>query len=146
MVRRFQIGLAAGLALAGSGAATMAGTLCTLVVDSKSGVLLTEKGDCETRVTPASTFKVALAAIGFEEGLLQGPHEPVRQYRKGEVDWAGRTWRGRVDPTSWMKHSVVWYSQRLTRQLGAEKLEAPGAGARVRQCRFFGGSREAQWP
>ncbi|WP_425087307.1 class D beta-lactamase [Stappia sp.] len=124
MVRRLFFALVAGLALAGSNAAGKAGALCTLVVDSKSGAVLTENGDCETRVTPASTFKIALAAIGFEEGLLQGPHEPVRQYRKGEVDWGGRAWRGHVDPTSWMKHSVVWYSQRLTRKLGADKLEA----------------------
>jgi beta-lactamase class D len=124
MTRQLLFAVVGGLALVGSSAAAVAGTLCTLVIDSKSGAVLTENGDCETRVTPASTFKIALAAIGFEEGLLAGPHEPVRQYRKGEVDWGGRSWRGRVDPTSWMKHSVVWYSQRLTRKLGAEALEA----------------------
>ncbi len=108
--------------LAGIGAAR-AGVVCTLVIDSQDGASLLESGDCDSRVTPASTFKVALAAIGFEEGILAGPHAPVWTYAKGEVDWGGEPWRGDVDPAWWMKYSVVWYSQRMARKLGAARLE-----------------------
>jgi beta-lactamase class D len=54
------------LVLAGSSAAAVAGNVCTLVVDSTNGAVLAESGDCESRVIPASTFRIALAAIGFE--------------------------------------------------------------------------------
>ncbi|CAN0473180.1 unnamed protein product, partial [Scytosiphon promiscuus] len=96
---------------------------CTLVIDSDGDTRLVEAGDCDSRVTPASTFKVALAAIGFEESILAGPHAPVWTHARGEVDWGGDPWRGDVDPAWWMKYSVVWYSQRVARQLGAARLE-----------------------
>jgi beta-lactamase class D len=38
--------------------------------------------------------------------------------------WGGDAWRGDEDLVAWMKHSVAWYSQRMTWRLGAEKLEA----------------------
>jgi beta-lactamase class D len=35
-------------------------TICTVVADARDGRVLVEEGNCRTRVTPASTFKIAL--------------------------------------------------------------------------------------
>lgn len=89
---------------------------CTLLVDHATGETLIREGDCDHRVTPMSTFKVPLALMGFDAGILKGPHEPVWQYRK-EFDGPKRAQKP-VDPTIWETESILWYSQELTRKLG----------------------------
>lgn len=124
MIRITGAALAVVVPVMGAAAApAQAGILCTMVIESQTRSVLLEEGDCTRRVTPASTFKVPLAAIGYEEGVLDGAHSPVWTFAKGEVDWGGDAWRGDVDPLHWMKHSVVWYSQRMARQLGRPVLE-----------------------
>lgn len=100
----------------------LAGTLCTIVMDTANGRVLLEQGNCRTRVTPASTFKVPLAVMGFDSGFLIGAHAPVLSYKPGDPDWGGEAWRQPTDPTRWLKYSVVWYSQRVTHALGVERL------------------------
>lgn len=95
-------------------------TLCTIVA-TPDGRTVLEEGDCASRVTPASTFKVALAVMGFDAGFLKGPHDPVLDYREGDVPWRPE-WKAPTDPTRWLEYSVVWYSQRITHALGAERL------------------------
>jgi beta-lactamase class D len=118
MISRLALLSAALLALA---APAHARTLCTLVADLE-GATLVEQGDCRTRVTPASIFKIPLAVIGFDAGVLQDAHAPVLNQQTGDPDWGGENWRKPVDPAAWMKYSVVWYSQRITRALGAARL------------------------
>ncbi len=114
--------IAWGLALALAAGPAGAGTLCTLVLDAHTGATLVEQGDCRARVTPASTFKIPLAVIGYEAGVLRDAHAPVMAFRPGDPDWGGEAWRRDTDPAAWMRFSVVWYSQRITRALGAETL------------------------
>lgn len=116
----FMAAAVAGFFIA-SGAA-QARDLCTLVVDAATRTVLIEEGDCETRVTPASTFKVALAVMGYDAGIITSAHAPKLPYREGYADWGGDAWRQETDPTMWMVHSTVWYSQRLTEMMGAETL------------------------
>lgn len=102
-----------------------AATLCTLIADAGSGEILVEQGaGCDTPTTPASTFKVPLAVMGFDAGFLTGAHAPVLPFVDGYADWGGEEWRQDMDPTSWMDYSVVWYSQLITRALGAPRLAA----------------------
>ena len=96
-------------------------TICTLVVDPVSREILLSEGDCESRVTPASTFKLPLAVMAFDAGIITSPTEPKYPFREGYPDWVA-AWRQDTDPTMWMHYSNVWYSQRLTEQLGLEKL------------------------
>lgn len=103
-----------------SGAA-QAATICTLVTDPVSRAVLLSEGDCESRVTPASTFKVALAVMAFDAGIITSAHEPRYPFKDGYPEWVA-SWRQDTDPTLWMHNSNVWYSQRLTEQLGAERL------------------------
>lgn len=97
-------------------------TLCTIVMDAADGRVLLERGDCRTRVTPASTFKVPLAVMGFDSGFLTDAHAPVLSYKVGDPDWGGVAWRQPTDPMRWLKYSVVWYSQRVTHALGAVRV------------------------
>lgn len=98
--------------------------ICTIIIDGKSGQELEKKGDCDTRVTPASTYKIALSLMGFDSGFLVNSHEPVLDYKAGDPDWGGVAWLTPTDPARWIKYSVVWFSQRVTQQLGIEKIEA----------------------
>ncbi|TDR93865.1 class D beta-lactamase [Enterovirga rhinocerotis] len=96
---------------------------CSLVVDAATGAVVERQGlACAERVTPASTFKVPLALIGFEEGILQDSHAPVWTPQRGDETLLP-SWKGPVDPTIWERDSVVWYSQELTRRLGMKRFQ-----------------------
>jgi len=118
--RLFLIGLA--LAIVAMGAAR-AETVCTLVEDAQSGRIIKSEGDCATRTTPASTFKLALALMGYDSGILKDAHAPAwpfkPEYLAGHAEWKQTT-----DPTSWLQYSVVWYSQILTGKLGTDRFRA----------------------
>lgn len=113
-----------------AGGSAHARVLCTVIADAHDGSILLQQGDCETRVTPASTFKVALAVMGFESGFLKSSVAPVLPFREGYPDWGGAAWRQPVNPQDWMRHSVVWYSQQIAKALGRLSLEG--------QTRAFG--------
>ncbi|TPK93483.1 MULTISPECIES: class D beta-lactamase [unclassified Mesorhizobium] len=93
---------------------------CTLIQDSRSGETLYQDGVCDKRVSPASTFKVPLALIGYDSGILSDQHTPSWEY-KPEFKAAKRDQKT-VDPTIWERDSIVWYSREITRRLGAEKF------------------------
>lgn len=120
MRRAYLVSLA--LAAATIPGAARAEALCIIVMDATDGRVLVERGECRTRVTPASTFKVPLAVMGFDSGFLMDAHAPVLSYQEGDPDWGGEAWRKPTDPTRWLKYSVVWYSQRVTHALGAARL------------------------
>ncbi|QUJ75095.1 class D beta-lactamase [Sulfitobacter albidus] len=104
-----------------SAAPSRAGEICTLVVDAKTRAPILERGDCTRRATPASTFKIPLALIGYELGVLQSAHAPRLPFIEGTPDW-GRQWRQPTDPAHWMAYSVLWYSQAITPRLGAVNI------------------------
>jgi beta-lactamase class D len=103
--------------------ASQAGELCTAVADAASGQVLLQRGDCETRVTPASTFKIAISLMGYDAGILKDEHHPEMPFRAGYVDWR-ESWKQPADPARWMKESVVWYSQQVTTALGMPRLQS----------------------
>ncbi|MGI4846352.1 MAG: class D beta-lactamase [Janthinobacterium lividum] len=114
------LALLAGLALPGTGQAAIH---CTLLVDAGTGKALVREGQCEQRVTPASTFKVAISLMGYDSGILVDTATPQWPFREGYVDWLPE-WRTTTSPAAWMKHSVVWYSQQVTTRLGAERFQS----------------------
>lgn len=112
-----------GVVAAGSLASVAgANTICTVIADAGTGKAIVQKGKCAERYTPASTFKVALAVIGYDSGFLKDEHSPVLPFREGYPDWGGKNWTQPTDPMRWMKYSVVWFSQVMARSLGAQKL------------------------
>jgi beta-lactamase class D/beta-lactamase regulating signal transducer with metallopeptidase domain len=94
---------------------------CTLVVDAVSGAALIREGTCDTRVTPASTFKIPISLMGFDSGVLRDDHAPYMPY-KASYAAANRSWRHGTDPAGWLRESIVWYSQQITAKLGAASV------------------------
>jgi beta-lactamase class D len=99
-----------------------AAPLCTVIAEGSSGKILRQQGDCALRLTPASTFKVALSLMGFDAGYLTDEHHPALPFRQGYLA-SDPSWKTTVDPSSWITNSVVWYSQQLTLWLGPERLQ-----------------------
>lgn len=98
-------------------------TICTVIADAESGAVLLEQGDCRSRVTPASTFKIALSVMGYDAGILLDATSPTLPFQAGYADWGGDNWKQPTDPTRWLKYSVVWFSQQITATLGVQALE-----------------------
>lgn len=111
------------LAVAAGSAPAATRTLCTVAAEASTGKILVQEGDCTTRVTPASTFKIALSLMGFDAGILQDDHAPAWPFRQGYADWGGEPWRQTTDPARWMKYSVVWFSQQIAGQLGEARFQ-----------------------
>lgn len=132
-------------------------TICTALADARTGEVLFQQGDCSSRVTPASTFKIAISLMGFDSGFLKDEHSPTLPYQTGYVDWGGATWREPTDPSRWIKYSVVWFSQQVAQSLGQARFQrytnqfgtatgtsqetpaktmAPRAHGSIRRCAF----------
>ncbi|EPB8016659.1 class D beta-lactamase [Pseudomonas aeruginosa] len=95
---------------------------CTIVIDAQTGKTVHERGDCDTRRGAQSTFKIPLALMGFDSGILKDEHTPQWDYKE-EYAASLETHRHSTDPVRWEKESVVWYSQELTKKLGMEKFK-----------------------
>lgn len=113
-------------------------TICTLVADPSNGRVLVERGDCRTRVTPASTFKLALAVMGYDAGFLVDADTPKIDFRAGDPDWGGEEWTRPATPRRWLRHSVVWYSQRIAEALGSDGLTGYARRFRYGNADFSG--------
>lgn len=110
-------------ALASPAQANDATEVCTLIADADTAnVVHTSGPGCDWPYSPASTFKVPLALIGFETGLLQDTQSPAEPYRN-EYQAPFEGWRQTTTPTTWLRDSVVWYSQVLTRRLGMPQFQ-----------------------
>lgn len=119
-LRRALFAVAAGLAAA---APSHAHPVCTVVADAATGRVLVQQGDCATRVTPASTFKVAISLMGFDAGVLKDEHAPTLDFHTGYPDWGGAPWREPTDPARWMKLSIFWYSEQVAQALGQARFQ-----------------------
>ncbi len=92
-------------------------------IAKENGKVLKTEGDCDKRYAPCSTFKIPLALMGFDSGILTDATHPVWPFQPGYVDYR-EAWKQDMNPTNWIKESCVWYSQVLTKQLGMEKFQA----------------------
>ena len=97
--------------------------VCMIAIDPTESAPLIHEGACEERISPASTFKVAISLMGFDAGIFTAPDAPEWPFKEGYVDWNPR-WKQATTSESWMRDSVVWYSQRATEQLGMERFAA----------------------
>lgn len=114
------IGIAIALSVAGP---AWAATTCTLVIDAATGATRVRSGErCNERLTPASTFKVPLSLIGFDTGILIDADRPAWPYKEEYQAW-NNDWKQTTTPRTWLRDSVVWYSQVLTRTLGVRKFQ-----------------------
>ena len=94
---------------------------CFLLYNMKTGVFEKVIGEarCRERFSPCSTFKVPLAVMAFDAGILKNEDQVLKwDGRRNSRDVANRDHNART----WMKDSIVWFSQRLTPELGGERL------------------------
>lgn len=93
---------------------------CTVIIEEASGDTLYRKGSCAEAFFPMSTFKIPLAMMGYDAGILQDESSPRWDY-SAEFDRPKREQKA-TDPTLWEKESIVWYSQEITRRLGERRF------------------------
>jgi len=103
-------------------AASQSPFVCTLLMDAASGKELAREGHCDERVTPASTFNIPVALMGYDSGILRSAHAPVLPFKRGYPAYIP-SWRADTDPSSWLQNSVLWYAQQVTAQLGAARFQ-----------------------
>lgn len=94
---------------------------CYLVKEGDK--ILLEEGNCKISFPPCSTFKIALSLMGYNEGILIDETHPEIPFKEGYEDWL-EVWKQPHTPQSFMKNSVVWYSQFIVREMGEDKLHA----------------------
>jgi beta-lactamase class D len=78
------------------------------------------ESSCKERLPAASTFKVPLAVMAFDAKILKDENTVLKW--DGKVDAREEVNRDHSAKT-WMRDSVVWYSQRITQKLGKRRLE-----------------------
>lgn len=115
---------------------------CFLLYNIKKGAFDQVIGDenCKERLVACSTFKLPLALMAFDSGVLKDETQTL--------EWDGK--RGVLashnqdhNAKSWVKESVVWFSQRLTPQIGEVKIKRYLHGFHYGNEDFSAGLKEA---
>ncbi|NTF06922.1 class D beta-lactamase [Agrobacterium rubi] len=93
---------------------------CTVILDATSGKALHREGACDKAFAPQSSFKLPLAIMGYDAGILKDETNPRWDYK---TEWKRpKREQQSTDPTIWERDSIVWYSQEITRRLGEQKF------------------------
>lgn len=95
---------------------------CFLLYDLKNDKFekIVNEENCRERLPACSTFKVPLAVIAFEEGVLKDENTILKW--DGKKDARPEVNRDH-DAKSWMSESVVWFSQHLTPKIGESRMK-----------------------
>ncbi len=101
-------------------------------IAKKDGKIIHSQGNIDERYPPFSTFKVTLALMGFDSGILTSKDSPKwsfkKDYEKNFPDWytpatgIKNKWAEDHTPETFIKKSVLWYSHQITERLGKEKF------------------------
>lgn len=101
----------------------------------ENGHVVKQEGPSEIRHSPYSTFKIAISLMGFDSEILTSSQNPLITFspeiQKDFDKWYGPQkkfptmlfWPLDQTPLSWMRYSVVWYSQYVTKELGRDKFQ-----------------------
>lgn len=101
---------------------TLIGEENFILINGVTGETVYEMGPhVNERVTPCSTFKIALSLMGFNDQILQDEKTPLWPFREGYDEFL-ESWKTSQNPQSWMKNSCVWYSKVLSGKLGLKKF------------------------
>ncbi|MGK5595279.1 MAG: penicillin-binding transpeptidase domain-containing protein [Parachlamydiaceae bacterium] len=94
-----------------------------ILIDGRTDKPILKMGsNTHARISPCSTFKIALCLMGFEEEILENEQKPAWQYQIG-YDGSLDTWKCPHTPQSWMRHSCIWYSIELALHLGPKNIQ-----------------------
>ena len=104
---------------------------CIVLLELKRGdpALVRENAKrCTQRFPACSTFKVPLALMAREHGLI----DDKTVFKDPGGTWPFNGWKGDQTPASWLENSVVWVSQQLVPKLDkaqmAHELQGMGFG------------------
>lgn len=94
---------------------------CFVLFDARAGKVIERHGGarCAERNPPCSTFKIALAVMGFDSGILK---DATTTFRWDGTPMLMKSWERDADARSWIRDSILWYSQRIARSLGRERM------------------------
>ena len=101
--------------------AANAQTIDCIIVRRGNKILIQEGTNCNTPYSPNSSFKIPLAVMGFESGILKTAHNPIWKPQK-PVTFLKHYHDGEQSPSSWMRWSMPWYSQILTQKMEMKKF------------------------
>ncbi len=121
--------LGAGAAIAGlprAAAAAVARPAAARDADDPpgDGAVLHRSGQCAARFSPCSTFKIPLALMGYDAGILTDAHNPAWDYDPRIHEAVREIDKQRTDPTRWEKDLIIWYSREITKRLGMARFRA----------------------
>jgi beta-lactamase class D len=90
---------------------------CFILYDLKADKVVCQynAARCAQRLSPCSTFKIAIAVMAFDKGILK---DEGTTFKWDGVDRGNSNWNRDTSAQDWLKNSVVWVSQRITPQLG----------------------------
>jgi len=94
---------------------------CFLLLDTNSGEFTRNPDQvCDTRLPPASTFKIPHAIAALDSGVVKSADEVIPYDGTPRENEA---WRRDHTLASAMRYSVVWYFQKVAERLGMEREE-----------------------
>lgn len=93
---------------------------CFIIKENEK--VIKEEGECHKAFAPNSTFKIPLALMGFDSGILKSENSPVIPFKK-EYQHRINVCKGDHNPKEWMRDSCVWFSQVITKELGLKKFK-----------------------
>lgn len=95
---------------------------CFILLDLKKDKKVFEynKRRCEQRLPACSTFKIPLALMAFDSGAIQ---DEKTAFEWDKTEYPIVSWNRDHTAQSWMKDSVVWFSQRLTPLIGEKRIK-----------------------
>src|SRR5262245_32607116 len=108
------------VALAGAHTASLqSASSCVLIQEIAAARPLLERGDCATRLSPASTFKIPHALVALQTGVVTTDTiekwDGVRHEQQPE-------WNHDHTVISALQPSVLWFFQRIAPRIGAERM------------------------
>jgi beta-lactamase class D len=96
---------------------------CFLLYDTVKERLVLEynpRNRCQQRIPANSTFKIPLAVMAFDQGVIDENTSFVWDGIK-HADFPD--WDKNQTPVTWQKYSVVWVSQQITPRIGLKNIE-----------------------
>ncbi len=76
--------------------------------------------NCKTAYPASSTFKPPIAVMAFDSGALKDENQVLKwDGKKGDREELNRDHNAKT----WMRDSIVWFSQRLTVKMGLRKVQ-----------------------
>lgn len=94
---------------------------CVAILNTATGQVSRTTGQCDTALSPASTFKIPHALLALETGVVTA--SSIERW-DGTRHPAQPSWDQDHTVLSAMRPSVLWFFQRIAPRVGAERMHA----------------------